>query len=154
MLCKSYPSEFVSYFHYCRSLRFEDKPDYSYLKRLFRDLFIREGMSPKCWDYECCTFYWNLLVYLVVVNWSRHRLYIGYQFDYIFDWTMLKYPQISSSSRGRVSTFVFANFGYVFLLLITYCCCNSSMALARQLCKQVHMYKSQKKSQVHSLSAQ
>jgi casein kinase 1 epsilon len=45
VLCKSYPSEFVSYFHYCRSLRFEDKPDYSYLKRLFRDLFIREGTS-------------------------------------------------------------------------------------------------------------
>uniref|UniRef100_A0A453P482 Non-specific serine/threonine protein kinase n=2 Tax=Aegilops tauschii subsp. strangulata TaxID=200361 RepID=A0A453P482_AEGTS len=43
VLCKSYPSEFVSYFHYCRSLRFEDKPDYSYLKKLFRDLFIREG---------------------------------------------------------------------------------------------------------------
>lgn len=42
-LCKSYPSEFISYFHYCRSLRFDDKPDYSYLKRLFRDLFIREG---------------------------------------------------------------------------------------------------------------
>ncbi|KAK4492465.1 hypothetical protein RD792_003274 [Penstemon davidsonii] len=42
VLCKSYPSEFISYFHYCRSLRFEDKPDYSYLKRLFRDLFIRE----------------------------------------------------------------------------------------------------------------
>ncbi|KAF7818446.1 casein kinase 1-like protein 6 [Senna tora] len=67
VLCKSYPSEFVSYFHYCRSLRFEDKPDYSYLKRLFRDLFIREG----------------------------------YQFDYVFDWTILKYPQIGSSSRGR-----------------------------------------------------
>ncbi|KAL5068051.1 hypothetical protein RYX36_018938 [Vicia faba] len=67
VLCKSYPSEFVSYFHYCRSLRFEDKPDYSYLKRLFRDLFIREG----------------------------------YQFDYVFDWTVLKYPQIGSSSRGR-----------------------------------------------------
>ncbi|XP_050206816.1 casein kinase 1-like protein 6 [Mercurialis annua] len=69
VLCKSYPSEFVSYFHYCRSLRFEDKPDYSYLKRLFRDLFIREG----------------------------------YQFDYVFDWTVLKYPQISSSSRVRHS---------------------------------------------------
>ncbi|PWA35278.1 protein kinase-like domain, Mitogen-activated protein (MAP) kinase kinase kinase Ssk2/Ssk22 [Artemisia annua] len=68
VLCKSYPSEFTSYFHYCRSLRFEDKPDYSYLKRLFRDLFIREG----------------------------------YQFDYVFDWTILKYPQISSSSRGRI----------------------------------------------------
>jgi hypothetical protein len=43
-LCKAYPSEFASYFHYCRSLRFDDKPDYSYLKRIFRDLFIREGM--------------------------------------------------------------------------------------------------------------
>ncbi|XP_031502101.1 casein kinase 1-like protein 10 isoform X4 [Nymphaea colorata] len=69
VLCKSYPSEFISYFHYCRSLRFEDKPDYSYLKRLFRDLFIREG----------------------------------FQFDYVFDWTILKYPQIGSSSRGRPS---------------------------------------------------
>lgn len=74
VLCKSYPSEFISYFHYCRSLRFEDKPDYSYLKRLFRDLFVREG----------------------------------YQFDYVFDWTILKYPQIgsssSSSSRQRQSS--------------------------------------------------
>ncbi|KAK6143957.1 hypothetical protein DH2020_020777 [Rehmannia glutinosa] len=70
VLCKSYPSEFISYFHYCRSLRFEDKPDYSYLKRLFRDLFIREG----------------------------------YQFDYVFDWTKLKYPQIGSSSRARNPT--------------------------------------------------
>ncbi|KAL3647721.1 Casein kinase 1-like protein 6 [Castilleja foliolosa] len=69
-LCKSYPSEFISYFHYCRSLRFDDKPDYSYLKRLFRDLFIREG----------------------------------YQFDYVFDWTMLKNPQIGSSSRPRNPT--------------------------------------------------
>ena len=42
-LCRGYPTEFASYFHYCRSLRFEDAPDYQYLKRLFRDLFIREG---------------------------------------------------------------------------------------------------------------
>ncbi|PIA36346.1 hypothetical protein AQUCO_03400322v1 [Aquilegia coerulea] len=68
VLCKSYPSEFISYFHYCRSLRFDDKPDYSYLKRLFRDLFIREG----------------------------------YQFDYVFDWTILKYPQIGANSRARM----------------------------------------------------
>ena len=43
VLCKNYPSELASFFHYCRSLRFDDKPDYAYLKRLFRDLFIREG---------------------------------------------------------------------------------------------------------------
>ncbi|MFQ6620579.1 hypothetical protein Gotur_000919 [Gossypium turneri] len=76
VLCKSYPSEFVSYFHYCRSLRFEDKPDYSYLNRLFRDLFIRE----------------------------ENRIAVGYQFDYIFDWTVLKYPQIGGSSRVRHSS--------------------------------------------------
>ncbi|KAL0424979.1 UNVERIFIED_CONTAM: Casein kinase-like protein 12 [Sesamum radiatum] len=39
--------------------RFDDKPDYAYLKRIFRDLFIREG----------------------------------FQFDYVFDWTILKYQQ-------------------------------------------------------------
>lgn len=28
---------------------------------------------------------------------------VGYQFDYVFDWTILKYPQVGSSSRARVS---------------------------------------------------
>ncbi|KAL1218345.1 Casein kinase 1-like protein 5 [Cardamine amara subsp. amara] len=41
-LCRGHPTEFASFFHYCRSLRFDDKPDYAYLKRLFRNLFIRE----------------------------------------------------------------------------------------------------------------
>lgn len=41
-----YPMEFVTYFQYCRSLRFDDKPDYSYLRKMFRDLFAREG---GCW---------------------------------------------------------------------------------------------------------
>ncbi|KAL9261433.1 Casein kinase 1-like protein [Drosera capensis] len=43
VLCKSYPPEFASYFHHCRSLQFEDKPDYKYLKMLFRSLFLKEG---------------------------------------------------------------------------------------------------------------
>ncbi|XP_039033413.1 casein kinase 1-like protein 2 isoform X1 [Hibiscus syriacus] len=59
-LCRGYLTEFASHFHYCRSLRFDDKPDYTYyLKRIFRDLFIREG----------------------------------FQFDYVFDWTILKHQQ-------------------------------------------------------------
>jgi len=66
VLCKAYPSEFASYFHYCRSLRFDDKPDYAYLKRIFRDLFIREG----------------------------------FQFDYVFDWTILKYQQSQIAPTG------------------------------------------------------
>ncbi|GAA0169733.1 non-receptor serine/threonine protein kinase [Lithospermum erythrorhizon] len=63
-LCRGYPSEFASYFHYCRSLLFEDKPEYAYLKRIFRDLFIREG----------------------------------FQFDYVFDWTILRYQRSQIAS--------------------------------------------------------
>ena len=37
--------EFVTYFQYCRSLRFDDKPDFSYLRKMFRDLFAREGKT-------------------------------------------------------------------------------------------------------------
>ena len=42
-LCKGYPPELAVYMNYCRALRFEDKPDYSYLRKLFRDLFTKEG---------------------------------------------------------------------------------------------------------------
>ncbi|KAK2438649.1 casein kinase protein [Trifolium repens] len=55
VLCGSYPSEFASYFHYCRSLQFEDKPDYSHLKNIFKALFTREGYEL---DY---VFDWTLL---------------------------------------------------------------------------------------------
>jgi len=46
-LCKGYPgeAEFRSYFEYCRALRFDDKPDYAYLKRLFKELFFRKGFQ-------------------------------------------------------------------------------------------------------------
>ncbi|CAO2181506.1 unnamed protein product [Urochloa humidicola] len=59
VLCKSCPVEFASYFHYCHSLTFDQRPDYAFVKRLFRDLFTRQG----------------------------------YEFDYVFDWTVLKYKQ-------------------------------------------------------------
>jgi len=42
-LCKGYPAVFTSYLNYSRALRFEDRPDYAYLRRLFKDMFMREG---------------------------------------------------------------------------------------------------------------
>ncbi|KAH9326410.1 hypothetical protein KI387_006588, partial [Taxus chinensis] len=59
VLCSSYPPEFAKYFNHVRKLVFDDRPDYGFLKRMFRDLFVREG----------------------------------FEFDYIFDWTILKYQQ-------------------------------------------------------------
>lgn len=43
VLTRGFPPELSAYMNYIRSLRFEDKPDYGYLKRIFRELFIREG---------------------------------------------------------------------------------------------------------------
>ncbi|KAK7260734.1 hypothetical protein RIF29_27018 [Crotalaria pallida] len=63
ILCKSYPEEFASYFRYCRSLSFDQRPDYGFLKRLFRDLFNCEG----------------------------------YDYDNLFDWTILKQQQMQQT---------------------------------------------------------
>ena len=52
-LCKDLPVEFALYFDHVKSLGFEDRPDYDYLKRLFRDLFYHEGFefdSVYDWD--------------------------------------------------------------------------------------------------------
>ncbi|KCV71038.1 CK1/CK1/CK1-D protein kinase [Fonticula alba] len=38
-LCRSYPNEFLEYFNHVRGLRYNDKPDYVYLRNLFRNLF-------------------------------------------------------------------------------------------------------------------
>jgi transcriptional regulator with XRE-family HTH domain len=42
-LCKKLPIEFANYMHYVKSLRFEDRPDYSYLRRIFKELLYREN---------------------------------------------------------------------------------------------------------------
>jgi len=54
-LCKGFPIEFSNYLGYCRSLRFDDRPDYQYLRQLFRNLFHRQGFT---YDYM---FDWNNL---------------------------------------------------------------------------------------------
>ncbi|GBF96098.1 casein kinase [Raphidocelis subcapitata] len=66
-LCKGFPQEFVLYFQCVRSLRFDEKPDYAFLRRMFRDLFAKEG--------------WN--------------------WDYVFDWTILKYQRASCNAVER-----------------------------------------------------
>lgn len=43
VLCQGFPGEFATYLNFTRSLRFDDKPDYVYLRQLFRNLFHRES---------------------------------------------------------------------------------------------------------------
>lgn len=65
LLCKGFPPEFAMYLNYCRNLRFEEVPDYMYLRQLFRILFRT----------------------------------MSHQFDYVFDWTLLKQHGTGSSSK-------------------------------------------------------
>lgn len=54
VLTKGLPGEFLEYMNYIKNLRFDDKPDYPYLRKLFRDLFKRENYR---YDY---VFDWTL----------------------------------------------------------------------------------------------
>ena len=54
-ICVGLPAEFSNYLHYCRSLRFEDKPDYPYLRQVFVDLMQKEG-----YDYDY-VFDWTIV---------------------------------------------------------------------------------------------
>eukprot|EP00750_Incisomonas_marina_P016217 INCI19063.1.p1 GENE.INCI19063.1~~INCI19063.1.p1 ORF type:complete len:649 (+),score=79.27 INCI19063.1:222-2168(+) len=44
-LCAGFPPEFKAYLHYCRRLAFEESPDYTYLKGLFKKVMITEGFK-------------------------------------------------------------------------------------------------------------
>ncbi|XP_020100967.1 casein kinase 1-like protein 1 [Ananas comosus] len=43
--CMSLPPEFQSYFNYCRSLEFDQQPDYKFLMNLFLDLLGQRGFQ-------------------------------------------------------------------------------------------------------------
>ena len=44
-LTRQLPEEFSSYLTYCRNLKFEEKPDYNYLRKLFKDLMNKNGFE-------------------------------------------------------------------------------------------------------------
>ncbi|KAI1234250.1 hypothetical protein IHE44_0003967 [Lamprotornis superbus] len=52
---QGFPAEFAMYLNYCRGLRFEEAPDYMYLRQLFRILFRTLNHQ---YDY---TFDWTML---------------------------------------------------------------------------------------------
>merc|ERR1712207_117563 len=56
LLCQGRPSQFAEYLAYCRSLKFEAKPNIAYLRGMFRDLFRSQGYtnnhSSLDWDWN------------------------------------------------------------------------------------------------------
>jgi len=44
-LTRGLPEEFSIYLNYCRGLKFEEKPDYGYLRKIFKDLMQKNGFE-------------------------------------------------------------------------------------------------------------
>ncbi|KAL8773208.1 MAG: hypothetical protein Q9209_001884 [Squamulea sp. 1 TL-2023] len=58
-LCEGLPKEFRAYFDYTRALPADEKPNYSFLRKNFQDLFVREGF-----EYDN-VYDWTILKYLI-----------------------------------------------------------------------------------------
>ncbi|GFU34705.1 casein kinase I isoform epsilon [Nephila pilipes] len=54
-LCRTFAPEFETYISYCRTLWFDENPDYAYLRQLFRNLSRKQGFT-----YDS-VFDWNML---------------------------------------------------------------------------------------------
>ena len=61
-LCEGFPREFAAYFNHIRPLGFDEKPKYPYLRKIFRDLFAREGFK-----YDN-VFDWTILKYMQAIQ--------------------------------------------------------------------------------------
>lgn len=56
-LCEGFPSEFVTYFQIVRKLEFTEEPNYTELKNLFRNVFIKQGfIMDYCYDWTTNIF--------------------------------------------------------------------------------------------------
>ena len=61
-LCKGFAGELAMYLNYCRGLRFEDSPDYMYLRQLFR--ILNRTIHQVSNNYDCA-YDWSVLKHKV-----------------------------------------------------------------------------------------
>jgi serine/threonine protein kinase len=47
LLCQGYPEEMATYMNYCKQLKFDEEPNYAFLRRLFKELY-----SKCCFEHE------------------------------------------------------------------------------------------------------
>jgi serine/threonine protein kinase len=45
VLCKGFPEEFATFINYTRDLKFDDRPDYGYLRRLLKTISDKESFQ-------------------------------------------------------------------------------------------------------------
>ena len=52
ILCKNLPNEFLEYMNYCKKLKFEEKPDYEYLKGLLQKVADKNNIDINAVKYD------------------------------------------------------------------------------------------------------
>ncbi|KAL4003166.1 Protein kinase domain family protein [Acanthocheilonema viteae] len=58
ILCHGLPAQFATALNYCRALKFDEEPDYLFIRQLFRDLF--KSMNYKeDWDFDWVSRYYS-----------------------------------------------------------------------------------------------
>ena len=127
-LCKGFPAEFSMYLNYCRGLRFEEAPDYMYLRqerftifalssRILRILteHVYQSFRGDSWlQLSYSRFFQNLPILRVIAKIVKpiKKLFrilfrtLNHIYDYVFDWTMLKQksqknPESTSRDKSR-----------------------------------------------------
>ena len=80
-----YPKEFLDYMSYCRNLGFAETPDYSYLRRIFKEMYIRYGFENEY------IFDWTIQRYHPKMTQSKFAAEVGLRDEH------------NSGSRGNES---------------------------------------------------
>ncbi len=58
-LCSGLPQEFITIVSYVRDLKFTQRPDYDYMRKLFSNLYTKKGYGTKGHDsYNVYKFDW------------------------------------------------------------------------------------------------
>ena len=95
LLCRGYPQEFASFLNYTRGLRFEDKPDYTYLRKLFTMIVQKEGIV---FDYM---FDWT--VRMREWHWECHLAGVVFSRGAVLLWESRSVDSFSTSTAGEAS---------------------------------------------------
>jgi casein kinase 1 len=68
IFCKNMPKEIIAYIKYCRALKFEQRPDYGYLRSLFQNILKKNGL------YNDLHFSWIKDLSILKNNDNRHNI--------------------------------------------------------------------------------
>ena len=121
-LCRGLPQEFATYLNYTRNRRLEEPPDYSYLRKILNDLFIRMRFD-RDWLSDWTIRKYRKTAQATTKSFKRafkdFFIRLDFQVDYIFGRTMRKYmKQLKSRPLSQAQLYAELNGVYAGLWMV------------------------------------